>query len=53
MASFGIPQVNITDFLDIDLKTLCKHYRRELDIAATKANALVAQTLDFVGKGYP
>lgn len=45
MASYGIPQADIADVLGIDPKTLRKHYERELAIAATKANALVAQSL--------
>jgi hypothetical protein len=45
MASYGIPQDAIGEVLGIDPKTLRKHYDRELTIAATKANALVAQSL--------
>jgi hypothetical protein len=45
MASYGIPQEEISAVLDIDAKTLRKHYARELAIATTKANALVAQSL--------
>jgi len=47
MTSVGIPQVSqclvIRD--GIDDKTLRKYFRRELDTAATKANAKVAGTL--------
>ena len=47
MTACGIPQVSqcliIRD--GIDDKTLRKHFRRELDTAATKANVKVAGTL--------
>jgi hypothetical protein len=47
MAAVGIPQESqclvVRD--GIDEKTLRKHFRRELDTAATKANAKVAGTL--------
>ena len=45
MVSFGIPQQEIADVLEIDKKTLYKYYRRELDTAAAKANAKVASML--------
>jgi hypothetical protein len=45
MASYGIRHEEIAAVLDMDDKTLRKYYRRELDIASTKANAMVAQTL--------
>jgi hypothetical protein len=45
MSSYGVPQEDIALVLDIDRKTLSKHYRRELDTAATKANAMVAGRL--------
>lgn len=41
----GLPQAEIAAFLDIDLKTLRKHYRRELDQATVKANVAVAKAL--------
>ena len=41
----GLPQAEIAAFLAIDLKTLRKHYRKELDTATTKANAAVAKAL--------
>ena len=41
----GLPQADIAAFLAIDLKTLRKHYRKELDTATTKANAAVAKAL--------
>ena len=47
MTAVGIPQESqclvVRD--GIDEKTLRKHFRRELDTSATKANAKVAQTL--------
>lgn len=41
----GLPQADIAQFLEIDLKTLRKHYRRELDQATVKANLAVAKAL--------
>ncbi len=41
----GLPQADIAQFLEIDLKTLRKHYRRELDQATVKANVAVAKAL--------
>jgi len=47
MSAVGIPQDSIARVLrdGIDEKTLRKHFRQELDTAATKANAKVAGTL--------
>jgi hypothetical protein len=45
MTGFGILQNDIAQMLEIDPKTLRKHYRRELDTGVTQANARVAQTL--------
>ena len=45
LCSFGIPQSEIAIFLGIDAKTLRKHYREELDVASTKANAQVGRFL--------
>ena len=42
MAAYGIPEGDISRVLSIDPKTLRKHYRDELDLGATKANAQVA-----------
>jgi len=42
MAAYGIPEANIARVMNIDAKTLRKHYRDELDLGATKANAQVA-----------
>jgi hypothetical protein len=42
MAGFGIPEVDIAAVLGVDPKTLRKHYRNELDLGETKANAQVA-----------
>ena len=49
LTSFGITQDEISTYLDIDLKTLRKHYRRELDTGATKANAAMAKRLFDAG----
>lgn len=45
MSAGGTPQEDIAKVLGIDAKTLRKHYREELDLAAIKANAAVAQSL--------
>lgn len=45
MASHGVTQPEIAMVLDIDEKTLRKHYRRELDTAQIIANHKVASTL--------
>jgi hypothetical protein len=45
MAGFGIRQDDIAAHLEIDPKTLRKHFRRELDRGTVEANAKVAQSL--------
>ncbi len=45
MSAYGIPQKEIANCLEIDVKTLRKHYREELDTAQAKANAAVAGKL--------
>jgi hypothetical protein len=45
MAGFGVPQDDIAVLLDIDPKTLRRHFRRELDRGSIEATAKVAQTL--------
>ena len=42
MAAYGIPADDIARVVGIDPKTLRKHYRDELDLGETKANAQVA-----------
>ena len=42
MAAYGIPEIDIAAVVGIDPKTLRKHYRDELDLGETKANAQVA-----------
>src|SRR6187551_2014848 len=42
MAAYGIPEPDISRVVGVDPKTLRKHYRDELDLGATKANAQVA-----------
>src|SRR4029453_19519916 len=42
MAAYGIPEINIAAVLGVDPKTLRKHYRDELDLGETKANAQIA-----------
>lgn len=45
MVAVGIPQEDVAIILGIDVKTLRKHYRPELDKSMTKANAAVAGKL--------
>lgn len=45
MTGCGIGQTDIATVLDIDEKTLRRHYRDELDKGVTKANARVAAAL--------
>lgn len=45
LSSFGHNQAEISNYLDIDEKTLRKYYRRELDTASMEANAQVAKRL--------
>lgn len=45
MTGFGIVQAEIARLLKVDVKTLTKYYRRELDTGATEANVRVAQSL--------
>src|SRR5690242_11392933 len=45
MAGFGVPEVHIAKVIDIDPKTLRKHYRSELDKAHIQATAKVAESL--------
>jgi len=45
MTGFGIRQEEIANALEIDRKTLTKHFRRELDTGMTEANVRVAQAL--------
>lgn len=44
-ASIGTPQAIIADILGIDVKTLTKYYREELDQALARANASVGGAL--------
>ena len=45
MAGYGIPEADIACVLDIDPKTLRKHYRSELDKGHIKSTAKVAENL--------
>ncbi|WP_144185795.1 hypothetical protein [Elioraea rosea] len=45
MSGFGIPQEDIATFLEIEPKTLRRHFRRELDRGMVEATAKVAQSL--------
>jgi hypothetical protein len=42
MAAYGIPETDISRVMRVDPKTLRKHYREELDLGESKANAQVA-----------
>lgn len=50
MAAYGIPEIDIARVVDVDPKTLRKHYRDELDLGETKANAQVAGFLFAAAK---
>ena len=45
MAGYGVPEVDIACVLDLDPKTLRKHYRSELDKGRIKATTKVAENL--------
>ena len=45
MAAYGIPHLDISAVLQIDAKTLRKHFWIELQTGAIEANAKVAQSL--------
>ena len=45
MAGYGIPQADIATVLKIDLKTLRKHFREELDTGTITANTAMVQNL--------
>jgi DNA-binding XRE family transcriptional regulator len=50
-ATIGTPQDDIARVIGIDKKTLRKHYRDELDLAAAKANATIGGALFNKAKG--
>jgi hypothetical protein len=45
MAGYGVPEADIACVLDLDPKTLRKHYRSELDKGHIKATTRVAENL--------
>jgi hypothetical protein len=45
MAGYGVPQDDIATLLELDPKTLRKHFRRELDRGSIEATAKVGQSL--------
>ena len=45
MAGYGMPQMDTGTFLDIDAKTLRKHFTRELELGSIEATTKVAQSL--------
>ena len=44
-AAYGVQQDEIAKYLEIDPKTLRKHFRRELDTGSIEATSKVAQSL--------
>jgi hypothetical protein len=50
LAAYGIPEADISGVVGIDPKTLRKHYREELDLGESKANAQVAGFLFSAAK---
>jgi hypothetical protein len=51
MAGLGITEPDIALLLEIDPKTLRKHYRRELEIGHVKANAKISSNLFRMASG--
>jgi hypothetical protein len=51
LAGYGVPEAEIAALVDVDAKTLRKHYRHELDHGHTKANAKVAENLYHLALG--
>lgn len=46
----GVPQAQIARALGVDEKTLRRHYRRELDVGATRFESMLAlRLLDIAG----
>jgi hypothetical protein len=45
LAGFAIPTAKIADVIDIDQKTLLRHYERELRVGAAKVEAKLAGNL--------
>ena len=45
LAGYGVPEDDIASVIEVDAKTLRKHYRRELDQGHIKATAKVAESL--------
>jgi hypothetical protein len=45
MAAYGIPEADIATVIEIDPKTLRRHYRKELSTGHIKANTKVAENL--------
>ena len=44
-SGLGLPHEQIAMLVEIDDKTLRKHYRKELDLGKAKANSQIAKTL--------
>src|SRR3954465_15383547 len=50
LAAYGIPEDDVSRVIGIDPKSVRKHYREELDLGATKADAQVAGFLFAAAK---
>ena len=53
MTRYGIPQEEIANALEIDIKTLTRHFRAEIKTGATKANAQVGEFIYSAIIGLP
>ena len=51
MAGYGIPETDIATVMEVDPKTLRKHYRKELDKGHIKATAKIAENLYRLATG--
>lgn len=51
LASYGVTQAHICEYIGVSLKTLHKHYRAEIDQAELRANAKVAKFLLHAASG--
>ena len=53
MSAYGIPQVMICKCLGFSERTLRRNFKRELEVAATEANVVVAQSLFYMATRGP
>jgi DNA-binding XRE family transcriptional regulator len=52
LASFGLPQEDIAEFIGVSHVTLRKYYQPELKLSAIKANAAVGEYLFSLASGH-